>query len=192
MTKIVKDAPRLIDEAFEKAPDFAKPIIYKLREIVHSTCPEIKEDWKWGPNFNYHGMVCGIWYFKKHASITFFNGADIHDKYRMFTDGMANEHNRNIKYTSADQIRTKELKEYIKQACANNKKGIKPLAKKAERTVELPDYLKKIFKQHPKAAKVFDALTFTERKEYVVSIAVAKKEETRERRILKMLEKLEK
>ncbi len=44
MAKIVKDASRLIDEAFEKAPDFAKPIVYKLRERVHSACPEIKEE----------------------------------------------------------------------------------------------------------------------------------------------------
>lgn len=57
-----------------------------------------------------------------------------------------------------------------------------------ERTVEVPDDMKKILSKNPKLKKYFDGMSFSHKKEYVEWITSAKKSETRERRLLKFYE----
>ena len=57
----------------------------------------------------------------------------------------------------------------------------------APRTVTVPPYLKKIIACDRKAQQTWDSLAFTHKKEWVNTIADAKKEETRQRRIDKMM-----
>ena len=59
-----------------------------------------------------------------------------------------------------------------------------------KRTVVLPDDAARAVQAHPGMIDVFQALAFTHRKEHVVAILDAKKPETRERRIRKMIETL--
>jgi len=59
----------------------------------------------------------------------------------------------------------------------------------AERTVEIPADLKAALTK-AKALKAFEAYSFTHRKEWVRSVEDAKKPETRERRIAKVVEDL--
>jgi hypothetical protein len=59
----------------------------------------------------------------------------------------------------------------------------------SERTVEVPEEFAKLLKKE-KLAGVFEALSFTHRKEYCRWITEAKKEETRQRRIQKAVEML--
>lgn len=58
------------------------------------------------------------------------------------------------------------------------------------KTVVVPDDLKKAFSKSKKAEANFEALSFTNRKEYVLWIAGAKREETRTDRVKKTIEKL--
>lgn len=60
----------------------------------------------------------------------------------------------------------------------------------AERTVEVPPELAAALDAEPDARAAFDALSYTLRKEHARSVADAKKPETRDRRIGKILEKL--
>lgn len=55
------------------------------------------------------------------------------------------------------------------------------------RKVLLPDYLESALSAHPSERAFFDGLAFTHRKEYVVWITEAKKVETRDARIHKMI-----
>ena len=59
-----------------------------------------------------------------------------------------------------------------------------------ERTIEIPDGLAKVLTKNKKAKSFFDSLSFTNRKEYADWIAGAKKEETREKRLKLLIEKL--
>lgn len=59
-----------------------------------------------------------------------------------------------------------------------------------ERIVEVPDDLKKLFSKSKKAEDFFNTLSYTNRKEYAVWIASAKKEETREKRLAETIKKL--
>jgi hypothetical protein len=60
------------------------------------------------------------------------------------------------------------------------------------RTVVIPDDLASALAEKPGAPAAFDALSFTMRKEYVRQVETAKAQETRERRIAKIVENLAK
>lgn len=58
------------------------------------------------------------------------------------------------------------------------------------RVIELPSELEKAFKTEPEAKSFFDKLSYTHQREYVMWINEAKREETRQSRILKAVEML--
>jgi Domain of unknown function (DUF1905)/Bacteriocin-protection, YdeI or OmpD-Associated len=59
-----------------------------------------------------------------------------------------------------------------------------------ERVVNVPEELEKLLTKSAKAKLFFDSLSFTNRKEYAVWIASAKKEETKVKRLKEILPKL--
>ena len=60
----------------------------------------------------------------------------------------------------------------------------------APREVEVPDALASALAKDPAAKAAFDALSFTNRKEYARAVAEAKRPETRDRRVAQTLERL--
>jgi hypothetical protein len=55
-----------VDAYIDKAGDFAKPILIRLRKLVHDGCPQVEETIKWGvPHFMYKGMLCSLAAFKQ-------------------------------------------------------------------------------------------------------------------------------
>ena len=58
------------------------------------------------------------------------------------------------------------------------------------RVIELPSELKKAFKTEQEAKSFFDKLSYTHQREYVMWINEAKREETRQSRIVKAVEML--
>ena len=59
------------------------------------------------------------------------------------------------------------------------------------RTVEIPPDLAEALRDLPKAKAIFDALSYTNRKEIVRALTSAKKQETRDRRLKKILDDLQ-
>jgi uncharacterized protein YdeI (YjbR/CyaY-like superfamily) len=59
-----------------------------------------------------------------------------------------------------------------------------------ERVVEVPPPISKVIASNKTAQKTWDSLSYTHKKEWVRAIADAKREETREARIKKMMEAL--
>ncbi|WP_224999790.1 YdeI/OmpD-associated family protein [Cesiribacter sp. SM1] len=55
----------------------------------------------------------------------------------------------------------------------------------------VPEYLQALLDKHPAAKTFFEGLAYTHRKEYLLWITEAKKEETRQRRLQQMLEMLQ-
>jgi uncharacterized protein YdeI (YjbR/CyaY-like superfamily) len=133
-------------------------------------------------------MVCGYWHFKKHVSFVFFQGSLLKDKYKVLKANPGNVHNRHIKFTDIKEVNEKLLIEYIKEAVANNKKGIK-IKEAKDKTIVIPEDYKKILIKN-KLLPYFENLAYTHRKEYVVWINDAKKEETRIKRINTSVKKL--
>ena len=54
-----------VDAYIEKSADFARPILSRLRKLVHQGCPQVEETIKWGaPFFMYRGVLCMMAAFK--------------------------------------------------------------------------------------------------------------------------------
>ena len=70
-----KRDPR-VEAYIAKSPEFAKPILNRIRQEVHAACPDVEEDMKWGsPHFMYKGMMCAMASFKQHAAFGFWKGS---------------------------------------------------------------------------------------------------------------------
>lgn len=62
---------------------------------------------------------------------------------------------------------------------------------KTERLIEIPENLKELFQSFPEHALAFEKLSYTHRKEWTNFIAEAKRNETKEKRMTKLLAFLE-
>src|SRR5438034_768187 len=54
-----------IDAYITRSADFAKPILNRIRKVVHAACPDVEETMKWSfPHFMHKGMLCGMTAFE--------------------------------------------------------------------------------------------------------------------------------
>ena len=67
--------PRVTQYIQRRAP-FARPILRRLRTVIHDADPRLEEALKWGmPAFLHQGkIVCGIAGFKAHCALWFRDG----------------------------------------------------------------------------------------------------------------------
>jgi hypothetical protein len=171
-----------IDGYIKSAPGFAQPICRKLRALIHKADPAIVEDWKWGPNFNKQGMICGFGAFKEHVSLAFFKGALLQDPKKLLADcSGSNAHNRTLKFRSVADLDEKTLIAYVKEAAKLNEQGVKGKVRRAG--ISVPADLKAAVAKDAKAKKYFDGLTPGYRREYLEWIVEARRPETRAARI---------
>lgn len=179
-----------IDAYIAKSAEFARPILEKLRAIVHEACPQVEETLKWGmPTFLYAGgILCGMAAFKQHASFGFWKHALVVGE-GVPRDGMGSFG----KMTRlADIPPKKQLLPLIRKAMKLNEDGVKsagPRKQAAPRPApELPaDFMAAVKKQR-KALATFEAFSPSHRREYVEWVTGAKREETRQRRIAQSVE----
>jgi len=177
-----------IDDYISKSADFAKPILVKLRTLIHEANPDIEENIKWGmPSFDYKGIVCHIAAFKAHCSFGFM-------KYKLIK-GLEENGGMNSfgKLKSVDDLPGDDvILMYIKEAIDLNERGVKlPKSSKPKKELVVPEYLVEILSKNLKAEQVFNDFSYSHKKEYVEWIVEAKREATREKRITQMLEWLE-
>ena len=70
-----------VDAYIAKSPDFAQPILKRVRALMHKACPKIEESIKWGvPHFDYKGIVAGMAAFKAHAAFGFWSSRLLKEK----------------------------------------------------------------------------------------------------------------
>ncbi|MCU7550727.1 YdeI/OmpD-associated family protein [Chitinophagaceae bacterium LB-8] len=180
-----KDAKEQVTNYIETLPTWSQNICNRLRDIILSANPSIVEDWKWGPNYNSNGMICGYGAGQKHVKFTFFNGSAMSDGKNLFNHCVDNEFSRSIKYTDESQIDELALAEYIKESIAVNQKGFKREVK--DKTVDVPSELLEALLENEKAKAFFDALSYGYKKEFVELVTTAKQEKTRNERIAKVV-----
>lgn len=176
-----------VDAYIAKSEPFAQPILEHLRELVHRACPDIEETMKWSfPHFLYNGIVCNMAGFKHHCSFGFWKAAIMNDPKQILTIVGRTSMGHFDKITSLKDLPgDKILVDYIKQAVRLNEDDIKLPSRKVSKTppVKIPDYFAKALKKNKKALAAFEAFSNSHRKEYVMWISEAKREETRNKRI---------
>jgi uncharacterized protein YdeI (YjbR/CyaY-like superfamily) len=172
-----KKDPR-VDAYIAKSADFARPILNRIRKLVHAACPNVEETIKWhAPFFVHKGNLITLPAFKRHCALIFWKG-------RLFLN--KDQKTKLRRLTSISELPgDKILTGYIRKAVEVNEAGIKiprprPKAKKA---VVVPDYFQAVLGKNKKALAVFENFSPSHKREYVEWITEAKREETRTKRI---------
>lgn len=177
-----------VDAYIAKSPEFAKPILTRLRDTVHATCPDVEEEMKWRhPSFMYKGILCGMATFRQHAAFGFWKGSLVVDVAAKDIDA-AGWFGRLTK--PSDLPPQKTLVKYIKKAMALNDAGVAvPRKPKAPaQPAKVPSDLAVALKKNKKAQAVFEAFSPSRRRDYIVWITEAKSDETRTRRLAQAIE----
>lgn len=172
-----------IDQYIAKAEMFAKPILLRLREIVHAACPEVEEATKWSfPHFMHQGMLCSMAAFKAHCSFGFW-------KHKLVLETVSKAEASAMakcdRIESVDDLPSKKmLTTCIKAAMKLNHEGVKvDRPKKVKAELVVPDDLVAALKKNKKAQATFDAFSPSKKREYVEWITGAKSDETRTTRL---------
>ena len=175
-----------VDAYIAKAPEFAKPILTRIREIVHEGCPDVEETIKWStPNFQYNGMLCGMVAFKEYCAFHFWKGKLVVEQE---TEGVAGKQFGRL-YEVSDLPPKKELIRYTKKAMALNDAGVKvERGSSAKPKLVSPKPFTDALKKSKQAADVFETFSASAKYEYVEWIVGAKTDATRDKRIAQAVE----
>lgn len=178
-----------VDAFIARSADFAKPILVRVREMVHEACPEVEETIKWGsPFFDYKGqMMCAIGAFKQHCALIFWKASLI--------EGLPANGDKSRgsfgRVTSVKELLTKkQFTGFIKAAMALNDAGVTVKRPKAGSKPEakVPRELAAALAKNRKATAVFATFPPGQRREYCDWISEAKREETKAKRVQQAVE----
>jgi uncharacterized protein YdeI (YjbR/CyaY-like superfamily) len=185
-----------VDRYIASTPAYAQPILNHLRDLIHATLPEVEEAIKWGhPFFLYRGLMLGnMAAFKQHCSLGLW-GSDVAEKLRV--DDVYDRDAMGVlgKLTSVKDLPSDgDLKNYFRTAAeavdsgARTKNYSRPKAGTPKPAPEIPAALAAALRKDKAAAKEFAAMPPGAQREYCEWIAEAKREETRDKRVVTAVE----
>lgn len=191
----MKKPSKVVDQYIEKSPEFAQPILEKIRKAAHKACPDLDEAMKWSvPHFEMDGLLASMCSFKAHARLSFWKGMQLSDPENLL-EGHGNTGMSGMKLKSVKDLPTqKVLVAYFKEAAALNAKlsqeaTSSPKKKAAKVKVPtMPSDLTSALKNNKQAKLTFDDFSPTHQKEYIEWITEAKREATREKRLAQAIE----
>ena len=178
---------KTVDAYIAGADDWHEELT-KLREILQST--DLEETVKWGaPAYTHNGKnVVGIGSFKSYFGLWFHQGALLSDKKKVLINAQEGKTKalRQWRMHSKKDIQARTIKSYVKEAIAIADSGreIKPDRKKP---VVVPVELKKALAKNKKAGAGFKGITPGKQREYADYISDAKRPETKQKRLEKIL-----
>jgi hypothetical protein len=173
-----------VDAYIARAAPFARPILERLRALVHRGCPEVVETIKWSaPHFEHRGILAGMAAFKEHATFGFWKGALVvgpdHER-----DGMGQLGKLR---SLADLPPDDEVLGWVRVAARLNESGIRVPTppKHPKEPIPVPADLAAALRQrkHARARAAFEAFRPSHRREYLEWITEAKTEATRAKRL---------
>ena len=176
----------------ETCPDFSLPLAQQLREWILTWEPDLTESIKWN-NLCYSGrkLIVGIAACKAHAALFFFRGTELADPAGLFRpEGGKNTNVRSIRITSLEGFNRGALRELLRAAVELDADPTLPPAPKVKRKPwPMPAFFKKALsqKKNRSAAESFHRLAPTYQREYIVWLTMAKRPETRARRLKETL-----
>ena len=180
-----------VDAYIARSAAFARPILTRLRGLMHKACPQIEETMKWSvPHFEYQGVVANMAAFKQHASFGFWKQKLMEDPAGLFPrPGESSMGGRKIR-SLADLPSDSVLIRYIRAAVALNEQGVKiaRFPKKKLPPVRPPADLVAALARNARARATFGNFSPSQQREYVDWITEAKQAATRERRLAQAIE----
>jgi uncharacterized protein YdeI (YjbR/CyaY-like superfamily) len=176
-----------IDTYIARSAPFARPILTRLRTLMHTAYPAVVEDLKWGAPAFLHGtkLLCIMASFKAHCTFVFWNramGAEL-GAYAKSGEAMGQ---LGRLASLADLPPDKTLLRCIRRAVelsdakvpSRTPRTRKPVSEKA-----IPADLAEALAGNRAAAATFAKFSPSHRKEYIEWIIEAKRPETRQKRL---------
>jgi len=176
-----------VEEYIEANLHFSEALTL-LREIINST--ELEETLKWSaPVYSLNGKnVLGLGAFKNHFSIWFFNGVFLKDEKQLLSAAQEKTKAlRQMRFESISEIDKHIVLIYVKESIENQKLGKELKPEKKGKTVIVPKELKDAFKNDTLLKDSFQDLTPFKQREYAEYIETAKRSETKQARLEKII-----
>jgi hypothetical protein len=195
----VASRDKRIDAYVAKAPPFARPILKRLRRLVHRGCPRVVETIKWrAPHFMLDdGMFCGMVSFKQHCGFYFWRGrrlAKLDPRFAQIrTAGRKEGMGSFGRITANADLPSDARLVALARAAAMlhlHAKPAKPKARAPKPPPRVPADLKAAMAKDAKARKHFVAFPPSAQRQYTDWITAAKRPETRARRLAATLKQL--
>lgn len=175
-------------EAYIKAKPEWRDELQSLRKILQSA--GLEETVKWGaPCYTHKGKnLVGIGAFKSYVGLWFFQGALLKDAEKNLVNAQEGKTKamRQWRFAAKKDIRATKIKGYVKEAIALQDSGNEIKADR-DKPIVMPGELAAALRRNKSAAKTFETLTKSKRREYADYVAEAKREETRKKRIEKII-----
>ncbi|HEX6930335.1 MAG TPA: YdeI/OmpD-associated family protein [Gammaproteobacteria bacterium] len=176
-----------VDAYIQKSPEFARPVLKKLRATWHKACPDIEETIKWGvPYFTRNGLVGGIAAFKSHVAVAFWKAKQLKDPAGILKEGATLSACRI--HGLDDMPREQDLVACIREAVALNEAGKGRRERKPVKVPPLPADFADAMRRDRRAVATFENFPPSEQREYVEWITEANQAATRARRITQAVE----
>jgi hypothetical protein len=179
-----------IDAYIAKAQPFARPILTRLRDLVHAHCPGIAETLRWSsPAFLHKGKILSTMAaFKGHATFGFWHGELVTG-----TKGIGAMGSFGRLASLEDLPEEAALAPMFATAMRLIDEGVKPpqaegRGKHARPELAMTPAFEAALDANPAARKSFDGFAPSHRREYLEWILDAKRDETRDHRIAQAVE----
>ncbi|WP_305983176.1 YdeI/OmpD-associated family protein [Roseivirga thermotolerans] len=152
----------------------------------------LEETIKWGaPVYTFKGKnIVGLGAFKSYVGLWFFQGALLKDKEQKLVNAQEGKTQamRQWRFNSLSEIEANSslITDYVKEAVANQKAG-KEIKPKAGKPLEIPLELQEVFHKDTELKEAFEALNLTRKRDFAEYITLAKRAETKQSRLEKII-----
>ena len=151
----------------------------------------LEETVKWGaPCYTHLGKnVVGIAAFKSYCGLWFHQGALLADKAGVLINAQEGKTKalRQWRFQSKKEIKPRIIKQYIREAMELVEAGKEIKPARSKKSVSVPRELQEALASNKRAKTRFDQMSPACRREYAEYIAEAKRDETKARRVKKIL-----
>lgn len=183
-----------VEEYLDKSGRWKSGLTF-LRNLIYET--ELEETFKWGGPCYTLGKknVVGLGGFKEFISIWFYQGVFLSDPHKKLVNAQEGTTRglRQLRYSSLAEIEADAdlIRAYILEAIQNQKEG-KEIKVQRKKELILPEELKDILDNNQDLNDSFKAFTLSKQRDFADYIATAKQEETKQRRLEKIIPMIEK
>ena len=178
-----------VDAYIERQAEFAKPILTKLRAMVHAACPDCDETLKWSmPSFIYKGSIlAGMAAFKAHATFGFWQAKLVVGQTGREREAMGSFGRLTRVEDLPDDATMAALIRKAMTLVDRGEKAPRPV-KQPKPTLETPPDLLEALAANEAARATFDDFPPSARRDYLDWLADAKRPETRAKRLAQAVE----
>jgi len=181
------ESQKTVDDFIARQTQWKEPLKI-IRKILLST--ELEENMKWGsPVYSLSGKnVVGMNAFKSYVGLWFFQGAFLKDPNKLLVNAQdgKTKAQRQMRFTSEDEIDYALVKTYIKEAIQNQKAG-KELKPDLKKPLIIPQEMQSALDAAIDLKNSFGKFPQGKQREFAEYISDARQEATRLKRLDKII-----